>query len=354
MSSAFVRTPNTSSHALLLPTRNEYHQTPYYPAGRTHTPFLLPSPVPSQVHPHSAHDLSPVLPTASQNVPFPSTDTSYTGGLAPTQDIRQRLPSWHGAPIYPSDAVQPTNPSIQGHHTRRHSFSSTSNQPLLQQASVKPYPTVGSTGSYLPTQTLINPWLNASLPRSDFFFDLITTAFSPLRLFGPGQSTMLSTKEFEEPATHPPLTRMRIICALIPQWPIDLEYQNNTTTTPFSSHPTSTYTYQHRTPPLPITVADVLITIHQAMHTSISHVDWARLSRRDEKAIRKAHLKRCKMDDLETAQGVKRVDFLLGATKFMGLVSNGVQDGWEVMTLITSDGRLGGGDIGAKTRRARY
>jgi hypothetical protein len=73
------------------------------------------------------------------------------------------------------------------------------------------------------------------------------------------------------------------------------------------------------------------------MHLRIGHTDWARLSRRDERAITKAYLRRCGASELEKTQGVKRVDFLKGATRMVGLARAGVEDGWEVLTLVLTD-----------------
>jgi hypothetical protein len=43
------------------------------------------------------------------------------------------------------------------------------------------------------------------------------------------------------------------------------------------------------------------------------------------------------MNEREQAQGVKRVDYLLGKTRMVGLVGSRMEDGWEVMKLILAD-----------------
>jgi len=43
------------------------------------------------------------------------------------------------------------------------------------------------------------------------------------------------------------------------------------------------------------------------------------------------------LNEHEKAQGVKRVDFLLGRTRMVGIVRSGVEDGWEVMRLVLSN-----------------
>jgi hypothetical protein len=78
------------------------------------------------------------------------------------------------------------------------------------------------------------------------------------------------------------------------------------------------------------------------MHRRITLVDWARLSRQDERAVTKVYMK-CRMGEHERAQGMKRVDSLLGRMKMLGLVRSGMEDGWEVVRMILADQYCGRG-----------
>ena len=231
------------------------------------------------------------------------------------------------------DSGLPTLP--RSLHARRHSFGAASYQPPLnlQSApwSAPPYFTQSP-------RFFINPWIYASAPRQDFYFDLATTAFAPLRLFGPGagQSAMLSAEEMREPATHPPLTSLRIVCDLTPKWPIDLEFRQPSSA-PYSPYSSNQFPFQQQSSPPPITLADVLVAIHQAMHRRITRVDWEMLSKQEKRAITNAYANRCHLNEHERSQGVKRVDFLLGRTRMMGLLGSGIEDGWEVMKLVLAD-----------------
>jgi len=140
----------------------------------------------------------------------------------------------------------------------------------------------------------------------------------------------------QEPATHPPLTRLRIICDAIPNWPIDLEFRQ-ANATPYSPYSPNQFAFQQQAPPAPISLADVLIAVHQAMHRRITHEDWAKLNRHDSRAITKAYIKRCGMSEYEKSQGVKRVDFLLGRTRMVGLIRDVTDDSLEVMRLVLAD-----------------
>jgi hypothetical protein len=147
----------------------------------------------------------------------------------------------------------------------------------------------------------------------------------------------LSAEEMREPATHPPLTRLRIICEDIPIWPIDLEFREPGAA-PYSPYSPNHFAFQQQqAPPPPITLADVLIAVHQSMHRRITHEDWAKLNKPDSRAITKAYMKRCGMSEYEKSQGVKRIDFLLGRTRMVGLARDATADSLEVMRLVLAD-----------------
>lgn len=307
---------------------NDYYQTPYYyHTPRPHTPFFPPSPHSLPASPRIHPVTPPTVPIPFPSAPFPSApDFNY----APWE-TRQRRPSWQGpAPssawLHPSPDYLP----FQAPYPRRHSFSNPSYQP--------PHPSQytpwSAPQSITSPQLYINPWINGSSPRNDFYFDLSTTTFTPLRLYGNGQPTILPPEEMREPATHPPLTRLRIICDLIPTWPIHLELPP----TPYSPYNSNQFAYQQPSPSSPpITLMDVLVAVHQAMHSRITHIDWAKVSKKEQREITRAYTVRCGGSEHERAQGVKRVDFLLGRTRMIGLVRSRMEDGWEVMRLLLAD-----------------
>ncbi|KAJ7839322.1 hypothetical protein B0H13DRAFT_1650242, partial [Mycena leptocephala] len=74
----------------------------------------------------------------------------------------------------------------------------------------------------------------------------------------------------------------------------------------------------------PMSVGDVLVSLHRAMHQRISSADWETLSAVEAVAVTKAFNKRCRTEAdweiIERNNGVKRVDFLMDRTIFKGLV----------------------------------
>ncbi|KAF7976650.1 hypothetical protein HWV62_5977 [Athelia sp. TMB] len=215
-------------------------------------------------------------------------------------------------------------------HNRRHSWGNTVQPPPW--SSFTP-PTANIPLNFAPRvpQFLIHPFLNGESPRPDFGFDLSASAFRPVRFIN-GLPAELSMEELREPATHPPITHMRITCDAIPQWPIELEY-----------HPYDA-SGQHLSLPSagggvpPVSLGDVLFAIHSALHTQISHLDWGRLTISEETAIARAYTRRCRsapsIEQLEASQGVKRVDFLLDRFVFRGLVRAPGDEGFNEWKLI--------------------
>ncbi|KAJ7255846.1 hypothetical protein B0H12DRAFT_1016183 [Mycena haematopus] len=172
--------------------------------------------------------------------------------------------------------------------------------------------------SAAPSSLLIHPFLNGDAPSPAFHFDLAPAAFMPMRLVSthPPSGALVDNTELRQPAFHPPLFTLRILHPRLPLWPVDLAL-------PASA----------QVPP--ISLADVLVALHRALHTRITAADWATLGSDDERRVTHAFTARChaealraggspaQMRDREVAvrkQGVLRVDFLQGKTVFRGLV----------------------------------
>ncbi|KAL1742618.1 hypothetical protein HDZ31DRAFT_42821 [Schizophyllum fasciatum] len=271
------------------------HHTPYH--SPYHSPHQSPYHAPAQLPGWSARD-----------------DT-YT---------RERRPSWHSPAAAPQYLGTPA-----AAHGRRHSFSNAASPYqtpytpytpdwVSPQGLLSPYP-VGP--SFAPALQL-HPWLNADNPPRDFIFDLSLPVFSPRRLI-PSGTIPPSGQDMATPATHPPITRLHIVCDAIPQWPIDLEYPGGAA--------------GGRVPP--IQLGDVLIAVHTGLHRRISHADWEALTMAQEREVTRAFYKRISrasgraQQEAIKQQGVLHVDFLLGKTWFKGLVRSG--NSWDTMRLIT-------------------
>ncbi|KAH0578146.1 hypothetical protein J132_08109 [Termitomyces sp. J132] len=284
--------------------------------------------------PYPPHLVTPCIPDLTLYPPSP-----YSNSGCPNR----RLPSDPTTPNTPSIALPPTGPwdgcrrerrlSFQGFNPgnlwpdtaqqylnvanvprRRHSFGHAVYQPpyLWPGLFTPPYLWQG-----LFTPLLIDPCINAESPCPDFFFDLSPPIFQPMQLSHNGQSRLLLEGEMTQHATSPPVTRMKIVFDEFPCWPCCVS----------------------RDPLFTITLLDVLIEIHRHVHTQITMEDFAGLSSWGQAQVAQAFTKRCDAipDNSveERARGVKRVDYLLGKTRLVGLLHRGHEDGWALMKVVT-------------------
>jgi hypothetical protein len=134
---------------------------------------------------------------------------------------------------------------------------------------------------------------------------------------------MLSGDELREHATFPAITNMRITHDAIPQWPIKLNLVHGE------------YDVGN---PLPLTVGDILYTIHSSLHRRISRQDWARLDQSEKPAVMRAYTRRYRSipssAEIERRRRVKRVDCLMDRHVFRGLrVAEGDSSyHWKLLT----------------------
>jgi hypothetical protein len=135
-----------------------------------------------------------------------------------------------------------------------------------------------------------------------------------------GKPAFLSVDTLAQPATRPPVSRLRIVCDEIPEWPIVLEssYPREKGAISPSAHPMS--------------LGNVLSQIHGTLHEQITHSDWERLDPEMKDKVSQAFYKRSAN---ERNGGVRKLDYLLDKVWFKGLV--GTSDGPEVLRLVISD-----------------
>ena len=201
--------------------------------------------------------------------------------------------------------------------------------PFRQLTNSSLYPDVG-TPLYadLPSSFNVHPFLDGETPGRDFMFSLTSEYFSPMRIID-GHDVPLSPETLAQPATYPPIYRLRIVCDEIPEWPITLEFDPD-------SYYEQTGTILPYVPP--ISLGDALFAIHRMLQEQITYSDWARLHTTSQTEITKAYITRCKsmptMESLLKSHGVKKVDYLLNRVWFDGLARTG--DGPEVLRLVVS------------------
>ena len=86
----------------------------------------------------------------------------------------------------------------------------------------------------------------------------------------------------------------------------------------------------------PVTVGDVLHTIHSVINRRITQSEWDRISEKQRGRIGEIFDNRCKVSlqrEECRANGVLRVDCLLSHTLFAGLSPSFNEDGTFIMTL---------------------
>jgi len=123
----------------------------------------------------------------------------------------------------------------------------------------------------------------------------------------------LSPASLSKHATNPPCLVLRIKCDIFPEpWLIEVRRME------------------------PLTVGDVLHTIHSVIKRRITQSEWDRISEKQRGRIGVIFDSRCKLSlqrEECRANGVLRVDCLLSHTLFAGLSASLDEDGTFIMTL---------------------
>ncbi|KAF5310780.1 hypothetical protein D9619_007628 [Psilocybe cf. subviscida] len=149
----------------------------------------------------------------------------------------------------------------------------------------------------------IHPWLSihaagSSFHNIDFAYPISHT---------PGTYNYIPPDVLRQPATVPPVSSMRITCGKLP-WPITVE--SRSASFPF------------------VTISDVFSTIYTSLRASVSGHEFNKLlpTKAAQDAVSVAFRARCERAGptgygSEKAKGLKSVDFLLGRTRFCGLIA---------------------------------
>ncbi|KAG5351560.1 hypothetical protein J132_02364 [Termitomyces sp. J132] len=318
MAGPFVYRPPVDP--VYYPHQFAYPQTPqYYPHNlQSSHPFNRDLRLPHPPHSQSG-------PRHHRPVPLPAVSTP--GGYAPQNPQQEGRGSRRWAhppqrsrsapPVRNGQWVQvPPRPLREGHPHQRPGLNQQgqghrlNNRPRVDnRVNAQARPNRDFSPIYIAR------WIDANFPRSDFVFDLSSSEYAP-RIYQDRRLVRLAYTDLMRPATYPPTTRIKILIEAIPQWPCDVV-------------PRST-----RGAMSVITLRDVLRTLYKHFHQPISQYDWDVLVSGRRQAVRQAFWRRCmNIPDLY-AEGVKRVDFLSGKTRMVGLRWVSRREGCEMMKLV--------------------
>jgi len=143
----------------------------------------------------------------------------------------------------------------------------------------------------------IHPYLELSAIN----YDVMDHPSSVLNHHHPHHHRM-SSRVFTEPASTPPLMKLSIVSEHLP-WTISVYASNRSY----------------------VTFGDVLNSVHRALQKHITPAEYSSLSSHDGRRVTQAYEQRYRRHrsnqayELEKRGGMKRVDFLMGKTKFRGL-----------------------------------
>ena len=258
----------------------------------------------------------PVLPTLLPVIPAPPPMATpvYQPALLHPDYSRTRSHSFNG----PYVAMQPAVPAA-----------------APWPAAPAPYYTYSPGWTYAslePSHPQLHNMLNGEVVSKHLHLNFASADLEIKRRTGSviHNLTTLSSYDLDQPAMNPQMTRVRIVCSAIPQWPVDV-HVSGTTLTP----------HRRQRPALPyLTLEDVIWAVHASLHRKISHEDWGRLSVSQETEIARAYTRRYKasgsMNEVrrQQADGVKRVDFLLKNTWFKGFTWLEPENGVERLKLL--------------------
>ena len=256
------------------------------------------------------------------------------------------LPVAPAAPPVATPVYQPglLHPNYSQPRSRRHSFDAAF-VPVQATTAVAstPWPTVpapyytyspgwGTFGAMELPRPQLHNLINGEILAPHLYINFVSPdlAFRTRTGSGIHHFTTLSQYDLEQPATHPQMTRVRIVCDMIPQWPVDLQVLG-----------TSLSPHRRRRAALPyLTLEDIVQAVHASLHRKISHEEWGRLSLSQETDVARAYTRRYKasgsewVEQQQRAEGVKRVDFLLKATWFKGFTWLEPENGVERLKLL--------------------
>ncbi|KZV66486.1 hypothetical protein PENSPDRAFT_688958 [Peniophora sp. CONT] len=141
----------------------------------------------------------------------------------------------------------------------------------------------------------------------------------------------LPSSECDVPATQPMLGQVRIVCDVLPQWPIDILVAGRTMTA-----------YRPERPVIQcLTVGDIIHAVYANLQKQITREEWAHLSSSQAAKVSRAFDRRCKAytsaGHRVRRAGVLRVDFLGKKCQFRGLVWLTPVNGVDRARLILGD-----------------